>query len=103
MRLLIIATSVLLAGQAQAVDYVKCDAIQKAYGRVIAEQKQVGAAAYEAKQQELCGFDYGCRIKEENGVLLNHAKAYEAREAAEASFKEKLDAIKADNKKEGCP
>ena len=39
-RLLLFAF-VLFAGSAQAADYVKCEAIQKAYGRVDLSQKQL--------------------------------------------------------------
>ena len=102
-RRLLIAAVVLLASPVQAVDYVKCDAIQKAYTRVAVQQQEAGKVAYEAKQQELCGFDYGCRIKQEKDVMVNHAKAYEARMATENSFKDKLDKIKADHQKLDCP
>ena len=39
-RLLLLAF-VLFAGSAQAVDYVKCEAIQKAYGRVRLSNRQL--------------------------------------------------------------
>ncbi len=41
MRRLFIAAVVLLAGPAQAVDYVKCEAMQKALSRVTASAEQV--------------------------------------------------------------
>jgi len=46
MRRLFVAALVLLAGPAQAVDYVKCEAMQKAFGRVTASAEQAEKDAW---------------------------------------------------------
>lgn len=109
---LLIAAVVILAGQAQAVDYVKCDAIQKAYGRVVQQQRQAGEDAYHAMQEQLCPYprgavtdggkaiadSYACKNKFEN-----YQAAHAARSKTEANYQPKLDKIKADYQKLDCP
>jgi hypothetical protein len=95
----------LLCGQAQAADYVRCEAMQTAYGRLAAQQKQAGRAAYENKQDELCPYSLNKtgveRLQCANQDSSTQA-AHAAREKAEAEYAAKLTQVKADYTKEGC-
>jgi len=121
MKRLLLAAFVLGMPAAQAVDYVKCDAIQKAYAR--ADQALAAAAkphvgrVYDGIVLEECGKypdvrdggDYvermqayrKCTAPGGNAFLRIMAAAYEAPEVAE--WQRKLQKIKADYKKEDCP
>jgi hypothetical protein len=98
----------LLCGQAQAADYVRCEAMQAAYGRLAAQQKQAGRAVYENKLDELCPYSLYTldktgleRLKCQNQDSSTQA-AHAAREKAEAEYAAKLTQVKADYTKEGC-
>lgn len=85
----------LQAGHAQAVDYVKCDATQKAYERVFQQQRQAGTDAYRAMLEQLCPYpsgsvtdggkaiadSYACNNKSEN-----YQAARAASSKAEANY-----------------
>ena len=103
MKRLLLLPFALLMPAAHAVDYVKCDAMQKALVRVNLQKDSVGKAAYERKMQELCGFDYACRNKSVGGEMVNVVAAFQAKRAAEAAFAEKISKIESDIEQEGCP
>ena len=96
----------LLCGQAQAADYVKCEAMQATYGRLAAQQKQAGRAVYDNKLDELCPYSLNKtgleRLQCQNQDSSTQA-AHAAREKAEAEYAAKLTKVKADYAKEGCP
>ena len=98
----------LLCGQAQAADYVRCEAMQAAYGRLAAQQKQAGRVVYDNKLEELCPYTLYTldktgleRLKCQNQDSSTQA-AHAAREKAEAEYAAKLTQVKADYTKEGC-
>ena len=95
----------LLCGQAQAADYVKCEAMQATYGRLVAQQKQAGRAVYDNKLDELCPYSLNKtgleRLQCQNQDSSTQA-AHAAREKAEAEYAAKLAKVKADYTKEGC-
>ena len=95
----------LLCGQAQAADYVRCEAMQAANGRLVAQQKQAGNAAYDNKLDEQCPYTLNKtgleRLQCANQDSSNQA-AHAAREMAEADYTARLTKVKADYAKEGC-
>jgi hypothetical protein len=115
MRHLLIAAAALMAGPAMAVDYAKCEAINKAYGRVLAQQKQALDEDYtvklKAKEIAQCGErdpsvnQFNGYIQCTNRVFLDSTTAdRDIREAPiKAFYAKKLVAIQKDNAKEGCP
>ena len=102
----------LLCGQAQAADYVKCEAMQATYGRLAAQQYQAGRAAYDNKLDELCPYKEPENVKDTGKVMVERAEcknrtpnpeaAHAAREKAKAEYEAKLTKVKADYTKEGC-
>jgi hypothetical protein len=98
----------LLCGQVKAADYVRCEAMQTANGRLVAHQKQAGSAAYDNKLNELCPYTLYTldktgleRLKCQNQDSSTQA-AHAAREKAEAEYTARLTKVKADYTKEGC-
>lgn len=111
-RRLFITAVALLTGPAQAVDYVKCEAIQKAYGRLAYQQKQAGSDAYAAKLSDLCPYPTGATTDGGQAIVdsykcrnerPNFQQAHAVREEAMNSFENRLSKIKADYNSEGCP
>lgn len=102
----------LLCGQAQAADYVRCEAMQAAYGRLAAQQKQAGRVVYDNKLEELCPYREPENIKNTGKAMVEQAEcrnkgesyraAHAAREKAEAEYTARLTKVKADYTKEGC-
>ncbi len=115
MRHLIVSAVVLMAGPAMAVDYVKCEAMNNANRRLHIqwdqETTQLAREIRRRKTIEKCGprpnpsapqFEWGkCELE----IYAYRTSA--DREIAEApineKYKTKLNALKADLKKEGCP
>lgn len=99
---LLFTLAVLLAGQANAVDYQRCEAIQQAYGRMARQQQQAGLDAFDSKLRELCPAEMAdrsaCQVKSET-----FKAAAAARDQARMSFQSRLDKIKEDYKKADCP
>ena len=113
--LLAAAAAVLMTAPAMAVDYAKCEAINKAYGRVLAQQRQALDDDYtvklKAKEIAQCGErdpivnQFDGYIQCTNKVFLDSTTAERnMREAPiKAFYAKKLVAIQKDNAKEGCP
>ena len=103
MKRLLLLPFLCLMPAAQAVDYVKCEAMNKAAGRVrvTAERERVKSRdEYRAqKLQALCGDDPKC--KRDN---WNHGwdEGLAACKAAEAAQLARLDQIRKDYEGEGC-
>ena len=108
------AAVVLMTAPAMAVDYAKCEAINKAYGRVLAQQRQALDDDYTVKLRALhlaqCGessssSDYLSYLQCVNKNPLDRTTAdRDLREAPiKAFYAKKLVAIQKDNAKEGCP
>ena len=116
MRHLIVSAAVLLAGPAMAVDYVKCEAMNNANRRLHIqwdqETTQLAIEIRERKKVEKCGLEpnvsapsFGGWIRCGSGISAYRTNA--DREIAEVPINEKyntkLNALKADLEKEGCP
>ena len=113
-HLLAAAAAVLMAGPAMAVDYVKCDSIQKAYGRIKLQQREAKDNAYAATLNRLCPYPeaninpslYGAAVVahyECKNISANFNEARAAMWAAESTYKAKLDKITADYSAADCP
>jgi hypothetical protein len=89
-----LATLLLLAGQAKAVDYVKCEAMNLTFARLDTQQRNAMREAMDAaeRREGLKGME---RINHPlvNAAALKAAKPYEQR----------MEKIIADYKKAGCP
>ena len=89
-RLLLLAF-VLFAGSAQAADYVKCEAIQKAYGRVRLTNRQL----LESLSNE--------QLQVVKASLKQRTPSNEPRYVTEVwENEDRMDQIKADYQKAGC-
>jgi len=113
-RRLAIASAVLLAGSAHAVDYQKCEAIQQVYSRVKQQQELAGKSAYKAKLSQLCAYPEAETTAKDGGKALaayyncqteivNYRAAVAASSEAESSYQVKIEKIKSDIKKADCP
>ena len=119
MRRLLIALAtagVVMAGPAVAVDYVKCEAMNNAYSRTLAQLKQELKEDHAAKlslaEVAKCGPRPGPEVNLFDGYIqcTNRAFAYKndaEKKAGEApifaKYEMKLQAIRKDYAKEDCP
>ena len=92
----------LLCGQAQAADYVKCEAMQKAHSRLLDEKLRVGWAAYDNKLVELCPYADGPERLRCTTKAVHEASIASVKKVF-AEYNARLAKVKADYAKEGCP
>ena len=102
------AVAVLMAGPAMAVDYVKCEAMRKAYPGALATQE---AISFEV-MKELFHRDLKkrCGDSPSSPCLSEHLKASSNQRVSEVlsdprvkPYRAKVSKIEADLKKAGCP
>jgi hypothetical protein len=107
-QLLITAVGILFAGPAMAVDYVKCEAMQKAYDRALATRKAISFEVMkEVSRRDLkkaCGEDPS------SSCMAEHYRASRDQQVREIlsdprvkPYRAKVLMIEADLKKAGCP
>ena len=108
MRHLIVSATVLMAGPAMAVDYVKCEAMQTAYRRALATRNAVNLEVikelYHRDLKKRCGYSPS------SPCLSEHLKASSDQRVSEVlsdprvkPYRAKVSKIVADLKKAGCP
>jgi len=117
-RLLLLLPLLLLTPAAQAVDYLQCEAMQRAYGRAAYETKKLRSSLYDAAleqvMREKCGppIDYFHPVEEERLAYFECAElTSESRQRIEGiawanpaliEALSKEEKIKADYNAEGC-
>ena len=100
---------------AHAVDYVKCEAMNKAYGRLLERQDQAKLEAQKAVREEACGNKFEAQLEQAKGNDAPLKRYYActsewaygpaaiaAGEAAMAEVQVQIDKVKADYDAEGC-
>ena len=100
---------------AQATDYVKCEAMNKAYGRLLERKDKAKLEAQKAVKEEFCGVKWDAMVEEAKGndAPMKRYRACErewaygpaavaAGEAAMAKVQVQIDKVKADYDAEGC-
>ena len=108
MRHLLVAAAVLTACPAMAVDYVKCEAMQKALDRTRSEAKAVMKVV--AGEVSARFMDTYCSVNPGTSCRLDGLKFYEEqintaidKDPRWTPFSPRFDKIHADLKKAGCP
>ena len=112
MKRLLLLLPLLMAPAAQAVDYLKCEAINQAYDRVSVARRNVTPDVADANRslqhQEFCGgpqektyWDY---LKCDDGRVfkIDNQRMLAAIEEAKVALDARLKKIKADYEAEGC-
>ena len=97
--------ALLVGTPVMAVDYVKCEAIQRAYGRLSSERKETWFSIRNAKFDELCGNSWdgdkiAARVACQNN---NFAKAGELADKETLIYDKKIAKVKADYSAAKCP
>ena len=96
MKRLLLLLPLLLTPAAQAVDYVKCEAMNKMYGRVDASMEKAMRDATEDFKVQYGGFPF------ENKDPEGHAKWKSLMVQVGDPYNKKLERIIADYEAEGC-
>ena len=112
MKRLLLLLPLLLTPAAQAIDYVKCEAMQKAAARVRVTRKQklteAGTADVKEQIKEQCGEDQETPLKSgltcDNGTKFepDRARMREVMEKVAAIYDMREQKIQADYEAEGC-
>ena len=115
MKRLLLLPLLCLMPAAQATDYVKCEAMNKAYGRLLERKDKAKLEAQKAVREEACGSKVEAQLAQLEGdnTLLDRyyactsewaygPAAVAAGEAAMAKVQVQIDKVKADYDAEGC-
>ena len=116
MKTLLLFPFLFLMPAAQAVDYVKCEAMNKAYVRLEARRHQAMLDAEKAVREQACGVKMDAHIQsikqKDYSILDRHNACVSAGEyrdeaiaagrAAKANVQVQIDKVKADYDAEGC-
>ena len=116
MKRLLLLPILCLMPAAQAVDYVKCEAMNKAYGRLVERRHQAMLDAEKAVREKACGVKMDAQIQsikqKDYSILDRHmncvsaaeysAEAIAAGKAAKAKVQVQIDKVQADYAAEGC-
>jgi hypothetical protein len=103
MRRLFVAAVVLLTGPAQAVDYVKCEAIQNAGSRLKASYRTEGQALIDNFVAQKCGpAQRTIAYLECKKEVLNDPTLAKQMQKLDKVYPPRIQKVEADYKKAGC-
>lgn len=108
-QLLITAFSILFAGPAMAVDYVKCEAMQKAHDRALdtrdALNLEIAKEVMERDLKQACGEtpSSSCYVEHKKAVSKDQQLREVLSDPRVKPYRIKVSKIEADLKKAGCP